>query len=114
MISVRVEPMDAKLLTALDKAIDEVIDLLTDHDWDDEALWYAELRDAILKADPESPQFLELVVELEKSFLGIGTLTDIPLEALPDLPTSHEEQYQRWGLVSCASGIVGEIKKSIR
>jgi hypothetical protein len=106
--------MNPTLLKTLDKALDEVIDLLVDHGWEDEAAWYGELRDEILEADPESPRFLELLVELERSFLGIGTLTDIPLEDLPDLPNVHEDRQQRWGLVSCASGIVGEIKKSIR
>lgn len=110
--------MDGVLLAKLDKVLDDVIDTLEESGWPDEAAWYAELRAALLAREPGSPQFVELLVELERSFLGLGTFTDIPLgtRAAMDEVTAaaaHDEHHQRLGLASCASGIIQTIKKSM-
>lgn len=110
--------MDARTLSTLDKALEEVVDMLIEHDWEDEAAWYDDLRRTLLGLDPQSPEFTEVLVELESSFTGMGSLTDIPLEALPTEAlwevSPHDNQHQRWGLVSCTTGIIQEIKKGIR
>jgi len=110
--------MDDRTLRTLDKALEEVVDMLTDHGWLDEAAWYDDLRKTLVGLDPQSAEFSEVLAELETSFTGLGSLTDIPLEALPtDTLTNaspQDNQHQRWGLVSCATGVIQEIKKKIR
>lgn len=112
--------MDPKLMVTLDKVIDDVVDVLVDNGWEDEAQWYDELRDELQRAEPGSPTFSELIVELEQSFLGLGTFTDIPLvpkaqEATAELrkTAAFDTHTQRLGLASCASGIIHEIKKAV-
>ena len=112
--------MDAKVRKALDLILDDVIDVLEESGWADEAEWYGDLRTVLLESEPGSPPFTEALVELEHSFLGLGSFTDIPLD--PKLLEVTEElskaaaidtHHQRLGLVSCASGIIGQIKKSL-
>ncbi len=113
--------MNPKLLTTLDKVLDDVIDVLAENGWDDEAEWYDDLRQQLLAHDPKSPIFTELLVELEQSFLGFGTFADVPLtpklaEATAALTKAAaiEEHTQRLGLASCASGVIQQIKKARR
>lgn len=112
--------MNPKLLTALDKVLDDVIEVLDENGWEDEAAWYDELRAGLKAQEPGSSQFAELLLELERSFLGFGTFTDIPLA--PQLAEASdavarlaaiETHRQRLGLASCASGVIREIKKSV-
>ena len=112
--------MNAQLLENLDKVLDDVIDILTESGWEDEAAWYDELRQTLFALDPESPQFTELLGELERSFMGLGTFMDIPLGPAPTEPgapkpvfSAVDFQHQQWGLVSCASGIIQLIKQAI-
>jgi hypothetical protein len=110
--------MDARTLTILDKALEEVASMLVDHGWADEAAWYDDLRQTLQGLDPQSAEFSEVLAELESSFLGLGSLTDIPLADLPADAllgaSQHDNQHQRWGLVSCATGIIQQVKKGIR
>lgn len=112
--------MDPRLLTSLDKVLDDVIDVLNESGWEDEAAWYDELRTTLLALEPGSQEFVEILVELDQSFMGMGTLMDIPLE--PKVTQSLQEvskaaaidtHHQRLGLISCASGVVHSIKKSV-
>ncbi|MFH2009019.1 MAG: hypothetical protein ABI333_20685, partial [bacterium] len=112
--------MNPKLLTTLDKVLDDVIDILEESDWADEAAWYHDLRATLLGLDPDSADFTELLVELERSFLEIGSFMDVPLAPKETLATvaetlqvAIESQRQQWGLISCASGIIQQIKKEI-
>jgi hypothetical protein len=111
--------MDPKLMAGLDKVLDDVIEVLEESGWDDEAAWYQDLRRTILAQPPDSPEFMELLIELEGSFLGLGSFMDIPLdqqgaEILDEVSrlAAIDTHHQRLGLVSCASGIICEIKKS--
>ena len=110
--------MDSRTLRTLNAALEEVADMLTEHGWEDEAAWYDDLRKTLMGLDPQSPEFTEVLAELESSFMGLGSLTDIPLTALPTdafrEASPHDNQHQRWGLVSCAAGVIQEIKKEIR
>ncbi len=113
--------MDPKLLQKLDTVLDDVIDMLEEAGWEDEAEWYADLRRALLEQKPGSRQFGELLAELDASLLGPGTLSDIPLaanmaeasEAVSELVAQDTHQ-QRLGLASCASGIVQQIRRATR
>lgn len=109
--------MDARTLPTLNAALAEVVDMLNDHGWEDEAAWYDDLRQTLVGLDPQSPEFSEVLAELEASFTGLGSLTDIPLTELPTDAlrdaSPHDNQHQRWGLVSCTTGIIQEIKKGI-
>ena len=113
--------MDTKLLTSLEKVLDDVIELLEESGWDDEAAWYADLREGLLSNEPGSPVFTEMLVELEQSLFGMGSFMDIPLTAMLQQKveeisglTAQDTHQQRLGLVSCASGIIQGIKKSVR
>lgn len=112
--------MNPKLLITLDKVLEDVIDVLEESGWDDEAAWYDEIRTTLLELEPGSPEFIELIVELDQSFMGMGTLMDIPLA--PKVEQSLEEvskavaidtHHQRLGLISCASGVINDIKKNV-
>ena len=111
--------MDTTLLKRLDKVLDDVIDVLNETGWEDEAEWYGDLRAGLLTHPSDSPQFTELLVELEQSFLGLGSFMDIPLS--PELAEATEvavrlaaidTHQQRLGLASCACGIIHQIKKA--
>lgn len=113
--------MDRKLLTSLEKVLDDVIDVLAEAGWEDEALWYGEIREGLLSHEPGSPPFTEMLVELEQSLFGMGSFMDVPLsselqhklDAITAL-TAQDTHQQRLGLISCASGIIHNIKKSVR
>jgi hypothetical protein len=112
--------MDPKLLTSLDKVLEDVVDMLCESGWEDEAAWYDDIRRALLSLDPSSRQFTEVLVELDQSFRGLGSLVDIPLGptfagAVDEVSriSAIDVHHQRLGLVSCASGIVHHMKKTI-
>ncbi len=111
--------MKPNLIKSLGKALEDVVDLLIEAGWEDEAEWYDDLRQGLLTLESSSPQFTELLVELEQSLLGMGTFTDIPLDSKVAeatekvaLATDYDLHHQRLGLISCTSGIIHEIKKS--
>ncbi len=112
--------MDPRIMRTLDKVLDDVIEVLNESGWDDEAAWYDDLRRELMSHEPGSPQFTELLIELEQSFLGLGSFADIPLS--PQLHDATAEaraaaaidtNHQRWGLASCACGVIREIKRSV-
>ena len=112
--------MDPKLLTTLDMVLDDVIDLLTEQGWEDEAEWYDDLRKTLFGLDHGSAEFTELLGELERSFTGLGTFMDMPLTTKTSLASVREavapnldNQHQQWGLSSCACGIIDQIKQAI-
>ena len=102
--------MNPKLLESLDLVLDDVIDVLNESGWDDEAEWYDDLRQGLLTSEPGSPRFNELLIELEQSFLGFGSFSDIPLT--PALADAIDTHHQRLGLVSCACGVIHQIKQA--
>jgi|ERR1700752_606923 len=92
------------------KVIDEIVELLSQCNWEDRAEWFKAKRNILLSLDPEEAAFRQELLEIQSIIAGMGSFTDLPLYPKKGVKlTSQEARNRKWDLAERLDEAIKEL-----
>lgn len=93
----------------LSNLISEAIQILLDCGWNDQANWFAEIRDE-LRSVVTPEELAALLSRLDASLAGIGSFDDLPLTSRSGRWTRQQLRELQWSLVERISAEIENLR----
>ncbi len=92
--------------------LSKIEDLLRECGWDKEADWFQQRRAALRNSHPGSSAYLEVLQEIDRAIMGMGSFTDIPLIPKSKQTTMHAAQNEQWELAEALANAIDDCLRT--
>lgn len=76
----------------------QISHLLRECGWDKQAAWYLERSSELRRLAAGTPEYLQVLNDLDRSISGMGSMSDIPLSPISSNMSPQEAKAMQWRL----------------